>query len=176
MAWGAGINDLPSDTAMILMKKEGDGKSPAGIFALTSAFGSGEKSDFIKLSYQKLEAQTECVDDVESFHYNKIVGRFQVGNFDWESSEKMLEIGAEYDLGIFVAHNSNPITKGGGSCIFLHIWKSETETTLGCTAMARENIETILKFLEPSKKPVLIQLPQDSYKQFQKSWKLPKLK
>lgn len=176
MAWGAGLNDLPSDTGMILMKKEGDGKSPAGIFSLTSAFGSNEKADFIKFPYTRLEEWTECIDDVKSFHYNRIVNRMQVGIFDWESSEKMLEIGAEYDLGIFVAHNSNPVTKGGGSCIFLHIWKDANETTQGCTAMARENIETLLKFLEPSKNPVLIQLPQDSYKQFQKKWKLPKLK
>ena len=54
--------------------------------------------------------------------------------------------------------------------------KNETETTEGCTAMARENIEKLLKMLEPAKNPVLIQLPADSYKQFQKTWKLPKLK
>lgn len=176
MAWGAGLNDLPSDTGMILMKKEGDGKSPAGIFSLISTFGTAEKADFIKFPYTRIEKWTECVDDVKSSHYNKIVNRMQVGDFNWESSEKMSEIGAEYDLGIVVGHNSNPIIKGNGSCIFLHVWKNETETTLGCTAMARENIEKLLKNLEPSKNPVLIQLPNDSYKQFQKTWKLPKLK
>lgn len=176
MAWGAGLNDLPSDTGRLLMKTEGDGKSPAGIFPLMSAFGTSEKADFIKFPYTRIEKWTECVDDAKSSHYNKIVNRMQVGDFNWESSEKMLEIGAVYDLGIFVGHNSNPINKGGGSCIFLHIWKNETETTEGCTAMARENIEKLLKTLEPSKNPVLIQLPNDSYKQFQKTWKLPKLK
>ncbi len=176
LAWGAGgLNDLPSDTGMILLKKEGDGKSPAGIFSLISAFGTAEKADFIKFPYTRIEEYTECVDDVKSSHYNKIVNRMQVGNFDWKSSEKMLEVGAEYDLGIVVGYNSTPIIKGNGSCIFLHIWKNETETTLGCTAMARENIEKLLKKLEPAKNPVLIQLPNDSYKQFQKSWKLPKL-
>lgn len=176
MVWGAGgLNNLPSDTQMILLKKEGDGKSPAGIFPLTSAFGTSEKVDFIKFPYTRIEEYTECVDDAKSIHYNKIVNRMQVGDFDWKSSEKMLEIGAEYDLGIFVGYNSNPIIKGNGSCIFLHIWKNETETTLGCTAMARENMEKLLKILELAKNPVLIQLPTESYKQFQKSWKLPKL-
>jgi len=176
MAWGLGLNALPSDTGMILMKKEGDGKSPAGIFPLTSAFGTIEKAGFIKFPYTKIQEWTECIDDVNSNHYNKIVNRMQAGVFDWKSSEKMLEIGAEYDLGIFVGHNINPISKGSGSCIFLHIWKDANETTLGCTAMARENIENLLKFFDPSKNPVLIQLPQDSYKQYQKAWKLPKLK
>lgn len=175
MAWGAGLNELPSDTGRLLMKVEGDGKSPAGIFALTSAFGSAEKAAFIKFPYTKLEEYTECVDDVKSTHYNKIVDRMKVGNFDWKSSEKMLEIGAPYELGVFVEHNSEK-QKGGGSCIFLHIWKDEQTGTSGCTAMARENLETVLQTLDLKKNPVLIQLPTDSYTQFQTKWKLPKLK
>jgi len=175
LAWGKGLNELPSDTAMILMKVEGDGKSPAGIFALPSAFGSAAKPDFIKLPFTKLEEWTECIDDVNSFHYNKIVNRMQVGIFDWKSSEKMLEIGEQYDLGVFVAHNFEP-QKNAGSCIFLHIWKAADSPTVGCTAMTRENIETILKWLDAQKNPVLIQLPDQAYAQFQKKWKLPKLK
>jgi L,D-peptidoglycan transpeptidase YkuD (ErfK/YbiS/YcfS/YnhG family) len=173
MAWGAGLNELPSDTGRLLMKTEGDGKSPAGIFTLTSAFGSAEKAAFIKFPYTKLEEYTECIDDVKSNHYNKIVDRMKVGSFDWKSSEKMLEIGTQYDLGVFVAHNSER-QKGGGSCIFLHIWKDATSGTAGCTAMARENIEAALRFFDPKNNPVLIQLPEDSYAQFQKKWKLPK--
>lgn len=173
-AWGAGLNELPSDTRL-LMKTEGDGKAPAGIFSLTTSFGSSEKPEYVKLPYQKLEEYTECVDDVKSTHYNRIVDRMKVGNFDWKSSEKMLAVGAEYDLGITVAHNTNPVNAGGGSCIFLHIWKDSETGTAGCTAMERANLEAILKWIEPKKIPVLIQLPEDSYKQFQDQWKLPKL-
>ena len=61
MAWGAGLNDLPSDTGMILMKKEGDGKSPAGIFALTSAFGSQVGAPPI-LEVQPTSRASKCVD------------------------------------------------------------------------------------------------------------------
>jgi len=174
LAWGAGLNELPSDTGRLLMKTEGDGKAPAGIFSLTESFGSSAKPDYVKLPFTRLEEFTECVDDVKSTHYNRIVNRMQVGNFDWQSSEKMLAVGAEYDLGVFVAHNSNPVNRGGGSCIFLHIWKDESSGTAGCTAMQRENLETILKWIDPKKNPVLIQLPEDSYSQFQTKWKLPK--
>ncbi|MEO6588019.1 MAG: hypothetical protein ABIP06_01715 [Pyrinomonadaceae bacterium] len=174
LAWGAGLNELPSDTGRLLLKVEGDGKAPAGIFALSSAFGSSEKPAFVKLPYTKLEEFTECVDDVKSNHYNRIVDRMKVGNFDWKSSEKMLAVGEQYDLGVFVEHNSEP-QKGGGSCIFLHIWKNADTPTVGCTAMARENIEKVLTFLDAKKNPVLIQLPKDSYIQFQTKWKLPKL-
>ncbi len=157
-------------------KVEGDGKAPAGIFNLTSAFGSSDKPDFVKLPYTQLEESTECVDDVKSASYNRIVDKNKIGNFDWNSSEKMLAVGAQYDLGVFVAHNSNPPQKGKGSCIFLHIWKNEMSGTAGCTAMKRENIETVLSRLDKRKNPVLIQLPEKNYQNYQKLWKLPKLK
>lgn len=173
MAWGAGLHQLPSDTGRMRLKTEGDGKSPAGVFALTSAFGSTEKSDFVKLPYTRLTESVECVDDVKSSKYNLIVDKFKVGNFDWKSSEKMLAVGEQYDLGVFVAHNSERLA-GGGSCIFLHIWKDGNSGTAGCTAMARENIDSVLRFLEPQKNPVLIQLPEDSYKIHQTKWNLPK--
>ncbi len=174
LAWGAGLHELPSDTGRLLMKTEGDGKAPAGIFALTFAFGSVEKPNFVKLPFTKLEEFTECVDDVKSSHYNMIVDRMKVGNLDWKSSEKMLEVGEQYELGVFVAHNAER-QAGGGSCIFLHIWKDADSSTVGCTAMARNNIETVLAFLDAKKNPVLIQLPKTTYTQFQTKWKLPKL-
>lgn len=157
-------------------KVEGDGKAPAGIFNLTSAFGSTDKPEFVNLPYTKLEESTECVDDVKSANYNKIVDKFKIGNFDWNSSEKMLAVGEQYDLGVFVAHNSNPPQAGKGSCIFLHVWKSAISGTAGCTAMKRENIETVLSRLDAKKNPVLIQLPEKTYQNYQKLWKLPKLK
>ena len=158
--------------ASTAFKKEGDGKSPAGLLPLTFAFG---KADTIasKLSYRKLEDQTECVDDVNSHHYNKVVGRLQVGIFDWKSSEKMAAITPEYDLGVFVAYNSYPVVKGNGSCIFLHVWKDANTPTSGCTAMAREDMERVVGWLDPKKNPYLVQMPEAEYKAYKSSWKLP---
>lgn len=174
-AWGDGLHELPSDMGKVLMKTEGDGKSPAGIFALTSAFGSAEKPDFVNLSYLRLTPAIECVDDVKSTNYNLIVDKTEVEKVDWKSSEKMLAVGEQYDLGVFVAHNGER-QKGGGSCIFLHIWKNSTTGTAGCTAMERSNIEKTLSWLDAKKNPVLIQLPETEYNAYQKLWNLPKLK
>ena len=157
-------------------KREGDGRSPAGIFRLTAAFGSSDKPAWINLPYTELVGSTECVDDSKSSHYNTIVDRMNVGNFDWNSSEKMLAVGAPYDLGVFVAYNSAPPIAEKGSCIFLHIWKNDSTGTAGCTAMQRPNIEMILRRLDPQKNPVLIQMPEIAYRSFQKLWKLPKTK
>lgn len=156
-------------------KVEGDGRAPAGIFRLPSAFGSSAKPAFVKLPFTRLTETIECVDDTNSKQYNLILDNKSVP-VDWTSSEKMLAVGAQYDLGVFVAHNSNPPEKEKGSCIFLHIWKSETTGTAGCTAMKRENIETVLSWLDAKKNPVLIQMTEQSYETYQKSWKLPKLK
>lgn len=154
-------------------KKEGDGKAPAGILRLTSIFASSDQK--VNLPFTKLVESTECVDDIKSTHYNQIVDKFKVGNFDWNSSEKMLAVGEQYDLGVFVAHNSDNV-KGDGSCIFLHIWKDANSGTAGCTAMERKNIERITNWLEAKKNPFLIQMPVDVYNGWQKVWKLPKLK
>ena len=153
-------------------KKEGDGKSPAGMFPLTFAFGKAQ-SVTSKLSYRKIDEQTECIDDVNSHHYNKIVGSLQVGIFDWKSSEKMAKITPEYDLGVFVAYNSYPVVKGNGSCIFLHIWKDAATPTSGCTAMARNDMERVVGWLDPKKNPYLVQLPESECKAYKKSWNLP---
>lgn len=157
-------------------KIEGDGRAPAGVFLLPSAFGSSAKPALVKLPYTRLEEWTECVDDVKSSHYNRIVDRMKVGNFDWNSSEKMLAVGEQYELGVFVAHNSAPPVKGKGSCIFLHIWNASQTGTAGCTAMARANVEAILKWLDPAQNPVLIQMPETAYRRFESQWKLPKIK
>ncbi len=175
LAWSEDVSYL-LDQKPEKTKKEGDGKAPAGIFDLTSTFGSIAKPEFVKLPYTKLEESTECVDDSDSVNYNRIVDRFKIGNFDWDSSEKMLAVGAQYDLGVFVGHNSNPVKRGNGSCIFLHIWNDEKTGTAGCTAMKRENIEEILKWLDPAKKPALIQFPAAEYEKLKISWKLPNLK
>ncbi|MGH7783532.1 MAG: L,D-transpeptidase family protein [Candidatus Binatia bacterium] len=174
---GLGWGDEPSREAVPpQIKKEGDGNSPAGRFPLTFAFGVNSKPGNASLPYTKLEEFTECVDDVNSTFYNKIVNRMQVGNFDWKSSEKMLEVGPAYDLGVFVAYNSYPPIRGNGSCIFLHIWKDANTGTSGCTAMEKTDLQRIVGWLDPKKHPYLIQLPEKEYAARQRSWNLPKLK
>ena len=159
-----------------VFKKEGDGKSPAGAFPLTLVFASAVKPEQLTFPYTKLEEFTECVDDVKSTHYNKIVNRMQVGNFDWKSSEKMLAVGEQYSLGVYVAYNAYPVTSGNGSCIFLHIWKDSSTPTAGCTAMERPNLERIVGWLDVKKNPYLVQLPENEYDSLRKGWNLPKLK
>lgn len=175
LAWGKGLHE---DQKQEINKKEGDGKSPAGIFILSSAFGFApeKETNFLKLPYTHVTESTQCVDDVKSNHYNRIVDVYKVGNYDWESAEKMLAVGEQYRWGIFVDHNTYPRVNGDGSCIFLHIWADSNTGTAGCTAMESANMYALLKWLDKMKRPVLVQLPQSEYERLQKNWKLPKRK
>lgn len=173
LAWGEGLHDASVMQKDQPVKREGDGKSPAGIFELTSAFGTIPDAFALKLPYTPLVESTECVDDVKSGKYNLIVDRYKVGDFDWKSSEKMLAVGEQYSLGVFVAHNSYPPQRGKGSCIFLHVWKDANSGTAGCTAMEKEDMAEILRWLDKSKTPVLVQLPEAELNRFSKTWKLP---
>lgn len=176
------ITDQPPPIEILTRKREksekteGDGHSPAGLFPLTESFGSEPKPATIRMPYTRLGKFTECVDDIRSSFYNRIVNRMQVGNFDWKSSEKMFEIKPEYDLGIFVGYNKYPVDKGRGSCIFLHIWKDSSTPTDGCTAMARNDLERISNWISPEKYPYLVQMPERLYESRRKLWKLPKIK
>jgi L,D-peptidoglycan transpeptidase YkuD (ErfK/YbiS/YcfS/YnhG family) len=173
LAWA----ELPTgevDTTKI--KQEGDGNAPAGLFPLISTFGTATKPEAVGLPYTKLDRSTECVDDVRSQFYNRIVNRMHVGNFDWKSSEKMLSEPEQYGLGVFVAYNTYPVERGRGSCIFLHVWKDANSGTSGCTAMERRNLERLVAWAQPARNPYLVQMPSEAYEKRRKQWKLPKLK
>ncbi|MDQ3557225.1 MAG: hypothetical protein M3409_10695 [Gemmatimonadota bacterium] len=173
LAWGTGIHGGREGAGPV--KREGDGRAPAGIFALSSAFGYAPAAEvpWIRLPYQQATASLECVDDVGSAHYNRIVDRGRIAAPDWNSHEEMRRPDALYSLGVVADHNAAPPVPGGGSCIFLHVWEGPSQATSGCTAFARENLEATLRWLDPAAHPVLIQLPRAEYDRLRASWRLP---
>jgi L,D-peptidoglycan transpeptidase YkuD (ErfK/YbiS/YcfS/YnhG family) len=185
LGWGIGV--IAADHAKVRsagdpVKREGDGRAPAGIFALGTAFGyASEPLRGLKMPYLKLTPSIECVDDRDSTHYNRIVDRSIVAP-DWKSSEHMRDVGEAYRWGIVVdlngmiaEGNANPPEPGGGSCVFLHIWHSHDQGTAGCTAMPQNDLEILLTWLDPAYKPLLVQLPEPTYAELINRWMLPKL-
>ena len=185
LGWGIGV--IPAEGRDVRaadepVKREGDGKSPAGIFALGTAFGyASHPLPGLKIPYLSLTPSIECVDDTHSKHYNQVLERTSVVP-DWNSSENMRNTGESYRWGIVVDHNgtvvgpnSKPPVPGGGSCVFLHIWHSSDQGTAGCTAMEQANVETLLTWLDPERKPLLVQLPERTYERLIRRWRFPKL-
>jgi D-alanyl-D-alanine dipeptidase len=156
------------------VKREGDGRSPAGAFALDTAFGFNQRPivPWVRLPYLQLRESTECVDDANSQFYNTIVDRERVTRVDWKSAERMREI-EQYSLGVHVAYNSGPQKRGRGSCIFLHIWGGPGSVTAGCTAMDAAALERIVRWLDPAEKPMIVQLPVSALASIRTEWGLP---
>lgn len=170
MGWGKGQLDIGQPEGPV--KQEGDGKAPAGMFKLGTAFGY-EPSAETRLPYLSLTPTIECVDDSQSARYNQLVDGSVIAK-DWSSSERMRRSDDLYRQGIFIQHNT-PATPAAGSCIFFHIWRGPTAPTRGCTAMDTADIARLLDWLDPGKSPVLVQLPQAQYEELRERWKLPEL-
>lgn len=169
LAWGKGLTVVEQRKGPV--KREGDGKAPAGIFKLGTAFGYANSAD-TKLPYQPLTPTLECVDDSQSKRYNELVDGATVTK-DWNSAERMRRDDDMYRNGIFIEHNT-PAVAGAGSCIFFHIWRGPASGTLGCTAMDPADINRLLSWLDPRQGPLLVQLPEAEYAQLRESWGLPK--
>jgi D-alanyl-D-alanine dipeptidase len=172
---GDGIVPLTNDDAPV--KKEGDKKSPAGIFTIGTAFGYADKKDaaWIKTPYIRAFDTLICVDDMHSANYNKLVDR-DSAKTDYHSFEYMHRKDDYYKWGLFINHNSDKVAAGDGSCIFMHIWKNDHEGTDGCTAMKEANILRVLHWINADDKPLLVQMPAAEYKKLRTMYNLPGLR
>ncbi|MDX1440200.1 MAG: hypothetical protein R3284_09885, partial [Rubricoccaceae bacterium] len=157
LGWGSGLHPN-QDSGPV--KREGDGRAPAGVFALTATFGYAD-SVATGLPYVYSSSDVECVDDSASQFYNRIVDRQSVEP-DWTSHEEMRRRDELYEVGIVVAHNEGAVPEAG-SCIFLHIWRGAGSTTSGCTAMPSAAVYRIAGWLDMDAHPILVQLPEEEY-------------
>jgi len=177
-AWGRGLISIesllePKDPVPNPVKVEGDGRSPAGVFRIGPTFGyAAQRPADWKMPYVPIAAATECVDDSASKFYNRVLDRSRV-TADWSSSEKMAQAGEAYRWGAVIEQNMHPAVPRSGSCVFLHIWGGEGVGTAGCTAMAREQLEAILAWLDPKKQPLLVEMPEAEYAKARAVWGLP---
>jgi L,D-peptidoglycan transpeptidase YkuD (ErfK/YbiS/YcfS/YnhG family) len=157
------------------VKAEGDGRSPAGIFTLGTAFGYAPAAEaaWLKLPYLHVTEGIECVDDVASTSYNRIVNRRVIAAPDWNSSEKMREVGEAYEWGVVINYNASPAVKKRGSCIFLHIGGRNGKGTAGCTATSPTELHEVMAWLDPKASPAFVQLPGAAYDKLRGAWQLP---
>ena len=161
LGWGIGEKVLRQGVSDPL-KYEGDKKAPIGVFKLTNIYGYAQKHNY-KMPYLYTSKKLICVDDSNSNFYNQIIE----ANGNEKSFEYMKRDDHQYELGIVVSHNQNAIAKRG-SCIFLHVKKSQNAPTAGCTSMSLKEIQKIVKWLDKDKNPILIQIPKSSSREILK--------
>jgi len=175
LAWGRGLSGAPSGDGPV--KVEGDGRSPAGVFAFGTAFAYHPENTWqpTKMPMHKVTEQTVCVESIDSAWYNRIVDQNTVTAVDWTSPDRMLRPDGLYRFGLMVDHNAPDTKPGAGSCIFFHLWRRPGAPTAGCTAMNEPAILAVLAWMDASKKPVLVQLPRAELNRLAPAWGAPEL-
>ena len=177
-AWGTGLH-AAGDQDEGPRKREGDGRSPAGVFALGTAFGYAD-TVASGLPYQAMTRDDWCMDVPASPYYNRIVDARQVGAAAVAGSSEPMRLdlhrngNPSYRLGFVIEHNPGNVPQGG-SCIFAHLWRAPGEPTAGCTAMADADMEAMLEWLDADKTPRFVLLPRAQYARLATRWQLPAL-
>jgi len=172
--WGLGLHPAQAGGPV---KREGDGRSPAGVFRIGEAFGYAAHAD-TALPYLALSATDYCMDVSGSPFYNRIVDAAKVGAAAVKGSSEPMRRDLyfhgdqRYRMGFVIEHNLGG-KPGGGSCIFGHLWKAPGVGTTGCTAMSADTMRRLLAWLKPQEHPVFVLLPQDQYARLRAAWKLP---
>ena len=133
-------------------KREGDGKTPSGIYPLTMTFGY-DANIRTKMPYRQALVYDIWVDDPQADDYNRWT---KIQETKAASYEMMKREDDQYKYGVVIEYNTDPVIKGNGSAIFLHIWKGEALPTAGCVAVSEENIIKIIEWLDPQASPVII--------------------
>lgn len=170
--WGRGLHGAEAPEGRPgPIKREGDGRSPAGVFAIGTAYGYEAARTDVSLPYVQATSELRCVDDPRSRHYNRIVSTANTAP-DWQSAEHMRRQDELYAIAIVVEHNTQETEPGAGSCIFLHVWKGPDIGMSGCTAMPMETLEAFASWLQPNA-AALVALPRSEYEALRGRWGLP---
>jgi len=127
-------------------KREGDGATPLGRFALRQVFyrPDREAPPPCRLAVQALTPQDGWCDDPASVDYNRFV-RLPYAH----RHELLWREDHVYDLLVVVGYNDAPVVPGLGSAIFLHLARKNYAPTEGCVAFARADLLAILRALGP---------------------------
>lgn len=175
-AWGLGLHP-PQPASQAPIKREGDGRSPAGIFRIGTAFGYAEHAQ-TGLPYMAMRATHYCMDVPDSPFYNRIIDANEAGADAVQGSTEPMRLDlhndgdARYTQGFVIAHNPSN-TPQAGSCIFAHLWRDADTATAGCTAMPGAQMQALLAWLDADREPLFVLLPQAEYQRLRTPWGLP---
>ena len=176
--WGLGLHAARDQDAGPV-KREGDGRAPAGVFAIGTAFGYAPELS-TGLAYKAMQANDWCIDVPDSPLYNRIVDRSlaKAPGLDRASEPMRRDLQAKpddlYKVGFVIEHNAQA-TPQGGSCIFAHVQRGIDAPTAGCTSMPEDALRGLLAWLRTDAHPAFVLLPDNEYTRLRAAWHLPAL-
>jgi L,D-peptidoglycan transpeptidase YkuD (ErfK/YbiS/YcfS/YnhG family) len=127
-------------------KREGDGASPAGTFALLPGYFRADRVALppTHLPMTALKPNDAWIDDPLDPRYNRLVSLPYPAHH-----EEMWRADGLYDLVVPIGYNTDPPLPGRGSAIFLHVARPDLAATEGCIAVARDVLTELLGLLGP---------------------------
>jgi L,D-peptidoglycan transpeptidase YkuD (ErfK/YbiS/YcfS/YnhG family) len=133
-------------------KKEGDGFTPVGTFYIERIYYRADKiSNLVtKINKVKIHERDGWCDDPRQKEYNQLI-EFPF-NF---SAEKLYREDSLYNVVCVLNYNTNPITPGLGSAIFIHVVKDDYKPTEGCVALKQKDLIYLLSFIDNKTKIIL---------------------
>jgi L,D-peptidoglycan transpeptidase YkuD (ErfK/YbiS/YcfS/YnhG family) len=125
-------------------KREGDGATPIGCFALRRLWYRADRSKRPQtgLPVRVTRLQDGWCDATIHPRYNRaVVLPFHA------SHERMWRADAVYDYVIEIGWNDRPVVKGRGSAIFFHLARPGFTPTEGCVAVSRADMLKMLRLI-----------------------------
>ncbi|MFT5466063.1 MAG: L,D-peptidoglycan transpeptidase YkuD (ErfK/YbiS/YcfS/YnhG family) [Verrucomicrobiales bacterium] len=176
LAWGRGALAIPGVESGPF-KKEGDRKTPAGVFAIGKMFGyPSQLPAGSKFSYRQVGKYDAWIDDPKNPLYNQHYVAKPGTEPSWFQSQRMRLGDTAYKYKIEVRHNNDPAAPGGGSAIFFHIRRGPDRPTAGCTTMAEPDLTRVMTWLREKDKPHYVILPKAEYDRLQPILGLPEFR
>ena len=129
--------------------KEGDTKTPLGVFGVRTAFGI-KSNPGTKLVYTAITPDTYACGCEK--YYNRIIDSKVTGH-KCTDGEQMYFYSPEYNYGLATDYNPNN-EYGKGSAIFIHCMGVKPYTG-GCVAIPEEDMRYIIQDCEPSMKIII---------------------
>ncbi|MBB6253632.1 L,D-transpeptidase family protein [Nitrospirillum iridis] len=127
-------------------KREGDGGTPVGRFALRRVLyrPDREPPPATALPVAVLTPGDGWCDDPAHGDYNRPVALpFPAGH------EVMWRDDTVYDIVVVLGHNDDPPVPGWGSAIFMHLVRPDRAATAGCVALDRGDLRLLLSHCQP---------------------------
>ena len=123
------------------LKREGDGKTPVGVFWLRQGFYRSDRvgNPAAQLRVKILHRWDGWCEVPSSGFYNRhVILPFRDGH------ETMWRDDEAYDVVFATSHNEQPRVKGAGSAIFFHLTREGSMVTAGCVAVSKADMRKIL--------------------------------
>ena len=124
-------------------ERQGDRKTPTGLYHVSTPFGLGSDPGS-REPYTQVDEHYWWVGDSDSRYYNQLV-RDDVADRDWneEFGEHLIDYGDSYRYCLFIEYNTQGIADKG-SCIFLHC-NGQNPYTMGCISIPEEDMIFVLQ-------------------------------